>query len=130
MEIRELLAAQAPQDIPDWFVHVEPPKPKRPSIPSHCCFIVREELGRWIDGKSGPNTDYWDRYLEPPMTQEQITALLESLEDKVTSYRRAYKAWERSNELARLGQWPWFWADNILANRDRITQFSKPLRRR
>ena len=96
---REYFAARAPAAIPEWFVHVEPPK-KFPPMPD---YMQLDEAHRGIarDWQSDPISDL----------PEEIAWYGE----KVKAHREGKWSWNRLNESARYVQWRWAYADLVLA---------------
>jgi hypothetical protein len=100
MSMRDYFAAHAPE-VPDWFEHT-PPKRELPENPK------TDEL----DETHRKTAEDWRR--------DPIFDLPEELEwwgDKVKAYADAKSRWQTENQIARLVQWRYVYADEMVEQR-------------
>ena len=100
MTLREYFAARAPADVPTWFKPVTAPRPATP---------YWQNLG-WDERKIAD----WkglDDYLSDAEVHPDVLAY----RDQRAAIELAQQEWDRNYSTARLFQWPWYWADQMLA---------------
>jgi hypothetical protein len=125
LTIREYFAARAPHDIPPWFTPTLAPMPKAPPVGIDLTAYVlsRDEVDMvvfLVDGwRRDPCFDlatyaYTDR---PDRTAvlDRIRPALAQYEAVWNGYREAHVAWHDESQRQRVAQWPWAWADLVLA---------------
>jgi hypothetical protein len=107
ISLRDYLAAHAPNEPQSWFKPVMRPSPSPPprmpsdELPSSVRMTARE----WL---SDP---HWDVWVEHPELKPWCEAWGEYYADA--------NAWEREQAEQRLRQWPYAWADAMLAEREK-----------
>lgn len=102
MTLRDYLAAHAPAEPQPWF---EPAMPPRPTVPPMPAFDEEERrdldrLGDWIE-----DYEVSERVLE--YARQRGAAI------------KAQEAWDLEKRRQRYIQWPWAWADAMLAEREK-----------
>lgn len=103
MSLRDYFAAHAPAKPQRWFVPVMPDMPQIPEVPEERL----EAYYRWIgDG-------------EKNSLLQQAPAWAQELYEKRHAASKAVEGWRREYEKQRYIQWPWAWADHMLAGRDK-----------
>jgi hypothetical protein len=101
MSIRDHFAARAPLEIPEWFVHVPPPKnfPDQPKV-DDAPKKHQQQLRDWIhDGTY------------------DLSAELAYFQVAWNAHIKARDEWKERDEAARYIQWRWHYADLMLAAR-------------
>lgn len=131
--LREQLAIHAPLDIPDWFKPVLPPLPQLPKLPKvavpyhhwenkelNVSSLIQCSMNRYLkklqDGEipDALDLDYPTLQKQFGMPAEAIDAIYDPFYRGVKPYLDALRAREADTEQARLGQWPWAYADLVL----------------
>lgn len=128
LTIREYFAARAPHDIPDWFEPVMRPRPLPPAASIEALSNFKEAgLNRgWPIDRIQRQVDNWRHdpcysladvaapTLQEREVYERARPLLVLYEERWTEFREADSEWQIERQEARVGQWPWAWADLVL----------------
>jgi hypothetical protein len=131
VEVRRTFALHAPRRIPDWFEPImSAPEPQPPPNPALPVAVFGDDIGKqnyifnmlrsWIDD---PIYDL-DRIVAP--SDPDLAALVEAarpalraFQEAVEAYRDAHRVWLADWNRQTVAQWPWAWADLVLAAGDR-----------
>lgn len=110
LTLRVRFALSAPA-APDWFQPAMPPRPERP----------RAEHFGLDDAASLRLNDWaWERFSvmrASDFTAEQWPSV-QAFVEAITQHERAIAERQRQQSHQILAQWPWFYADLVLAARD------------
>lgn len=113
MSMREYFAAHAPAEPQPWF---EPtmltPRPMRPKAPSD---RIAKVLGESLNAGADPTRDW----VQPPLSDAEWH-LLQAYEQNLSNWHGETDKWDRERARERYIQWPWAWADAVLAQRNVI----------
>jgi|GEM_PF-6753723 len=105
--IRDLLAANAPA-VPTWF---EPINPSHPPVPE-----AEKEL-------SPEDYEFWMKLDHTQRSDARVAASSPAVRvfaERYFIYRRQMRTWQRQLKGAAMIQWPYAYADLVLASRDEI----------
>lgn len=98
---REYLAAHAPHEPQEWFEPVMPERPKRLDWRDITDAELRKEVLTCIDASIDPTSAEASEWF-----------------DKEREADKLVDAWKAERNKQRFVQWPWAWADAVLAARE------------
>lgn len=111
---RAYFAAHAPAVPQDWFTPVMPARPTCPALPAYEGPWTRELIDRarqWLNDSAGADLI---AFMPETITDDQRAAVA-AFESALTEANAALKAWFVEREKQTCLQWPWAWADAVLA---------------
>lgn len=109
LSIRDYLAAHAPSEPQPWFTPVMPERPKAPPTPEGHDRQKMIDITDYLD--LGEATDDELRHAGDP-------AIVRVFAAEMSAFATAAVAWDREQLRQKYAQWPWAWADAVLAARD------------
>jgi len=108
----DLFASQAPKEIPHWF-DPEPLHESKPQEPSSDKYAKQHDP----DGKNGLlrslNSWKYDSYNFDSKTE----SIGRTFQDMMENYYTEKAIWENKNQIARYFQWRWYYAQQMLKER-------------
>lgn len=107
MSLRDYFAAHAPA-VPDWFEPTMPEAPKHPALES------ADAWGLTDDQRELARQWRLDPHWDADETDSALLPFCEAFRD----YWDASAGFQDEKTRQRLAQWPWFYADMVLANRE------------
>lgn len=141
MELRDYFAAHASEAVPEWFTVEMPPHPKRPTRPTFEFGQFSYAVNLFDLVKRFGDPDWSDEYATADGCIEQAKAYfahqkaefpddlcraLRAHADAIFAWQETYKPHERAVEEWRdekyrrlAAQWPYAWADLLLAERSK-----------
>jgi hypothetical protein len=125
MTLRDLLAVHAPA-VPDWFKPtMEKRRPNTPPVPDDLSERAAEMAEGW---RRDPVFDLYDTALESGLFNSDNLDKLRQYELACADTWKAKTAWDEAERVQRLAQWPWAYADMVLAQRNpRCEECSGPV---
>ena len=103
MTQRQFFAANAPKEIPEWFIPVLPPEPEGKWIDEDTAEAV---TNKFIDDEAACYRKTKD-FGVPHQVQIKGLRYINLNSDRQV-------AWHQNARIQTLAQWPWFWADMVL----------------
>jgi len=110
---REYFAVNAPNEIPEWFIHSFDKEPGRPTP-------IGFQFGKY---SNHPQKDLFCQYWndEADMWEDKNGEVPESLKTELAihfqlwnKYNEDVRAWELNNKIVRYFQWQTFYADQLI----------------
>jgi hypothetical protein len=120
MGLRDYFAAHAPSEIPEWFEHdyeaEEIDAPQWSTLPLHLQQAARD----WINDPSFDLAEMLDADEYETDEYSKDYGALSAFETHWREYRIKLSVRSATNKIARYVQWPWAYADLMLAERTNV----------
>ena len=113
MSLRDYFAAHAPAEPQAWFEPTMPPYPQTPPVPADLPEAVRCRIESWC------NDPCYDLVGLFGNANPELLQRVQAFDDAWSAARKEQRAHNLEYARRQLVQWPWAWADAMLAEREK-----------
>lgn len=115
MDLRSYFAAHAPP-VPGWFFGVDP-RPRRPQPPHFEDSRLQDLVRQWkMDDVGLDLEEFINGAARDTEISEEQRAAIHEFDHRLEIYREHCEWYENTLDHRRYAQWPWYYADMVLAN--------------
>lgn len=128
MTLFDYLVAHAPAMPPNWWKPVMPVKPSM--HPDLYAFFHEEHERKWLGFYFEDEETWHEQEHNSNLDEDEIRVIIpDEFKEKVRKWQvdrelkhEAVRDWERQEQYEALVQWPYWWATQILINRERFSK--------